>query len=470
MNASTPIRSTFSLLLAAASLAGSRAPAASPAADGEPGPQPAATAVNAAPRTGAGTPTEGNGADLLDWNRLVAGIAEANPEVRFYAAEIDAARAGRRAAATRADPALSVELGRKRVHTSASLLAGEGTAWTVSASQVFEWPGRLALRKAVADREVSLAELGLARFQAALRARAGVLAYGLHAAAAQAEATREVAERFAALKATLLAREPGGLTPRLEAHALEAREIALQRRATTDALAAQAALLELNQLRGLPAHTPVRVAPVSFSFTPPPDRDALLAAARENHFESRARRLEIERQELALRLARHERRPSVTVSPYVTRENAGDRETTFGLGLSVPLPTGARTPALAEQQAARLRQAEAALAIIERERDREVLLAAETYAAKTSEAARWSRAAAAQLRESAALADRHYRLGAVPLATYLELQTAYLEAIEALYSTQREALAAAFRIQELTGTAAQLVTVLKDGAGDATTP
>ena len=47
--------------------------------------------------------------------------------------------------------------------------------------------------------------------------------------------------------------------------------------------------------------------------------------------------------------------------------------------------------------------------------------------------------------------DRHYRLGAVPIATYVEMQSAYLEAVEALLDTQREAMEAGLRVQLLTG-------------------
>ena len=52
---------------------------------------------------------------------------------------------------------------------------------------------------------------------------------------------------------------------------------------------------------------------------------------------------------------------------------------------------------------------------------------------------------------AAALADRHYRLGAVPIATYVELQKQYLEAVEALLDTRTEALEAGHQLELLTG-------------------
>ena len=113
---------------------------------------------------------------------LVAEIVAQNPERAFYLAEIDAARIGEKLSTRRTDPELSLELGRKRARDRAGVLAGEGTAWAVAVTQTFEWPGRLALRKAIANQQVELAELGLARFERALEAEAPQLAFGLHAA------------------------------------------------------------------------------------------------------------------------------------------------------------------------------------------------------------------------------------------------------------------------------------------------
>jgi outer membrane protein TolC len=41
--------------------------------------------------------------------------------------------------------------------------------------------------------------------------------------------------------------------------------------------------------------------------------------------------------------------------------------------------------------------------------------------------------------------------GAVPVATYVELQNSYLDAVEALLDTQREAMEAGLKLQQLTG-------------------
>ena len=54
-------------------------------------------------------------------------------------------------------------------------------------------------------------------------------------------------------------------------------------------------------------------------------------------------------------------------------------------------------------------------------------------------------------RDAADVADRHYRLGAVPIATYVELQEKYLEAVEGLLETKKEALESAQNLELVTG-------------------
>jgi cobalt-zinc-cadmium efflux system outer membrane protein len=391
---------------------------------------------------------------------LVADIAAHNPELQFYEAAIAAAQSGRAAAGALSDPEISLDVGRKRVQVLNGSLAGEGTAWSVSVTQTFDWPGRLSLRKAIANHQVELAELGLARFKAALAARAQTLAFGLYAANTKAAALREVADRFTSLKETFLARDPAGVTPLLETRVIEATELAHRRRATDAEVELQSALIELNQLRGAAPDAPLTVAPGSCAFTDAPPIGELLRAAHENNFEFRMKRIELEQQGIEVKLARNERYPSFSVRPFYSEENADQKETTAGIGVSLPLPIFARSRGAAAVADARRHQAETALMVAQRELDKEVLTTAHLFAVKVAELRRTSPEAARKFREAAELADRHYRLGAVPVATYVELQNSYLDAVEALLDTERETLASGLRLEELTGLDLNAVTAV----------
>src|SRR5512139_1222056 len=127
---------------------------------------------------------------------LVGEVLQQHPELEFYRAEVAAARAGRKAAGQWRNPELSAEVGNKRVWDRAdNRVLGDGVAWSVSLAQPIEFPGRIGLRKAIANRQIELAELGLAQFQSLLAGRVRSLALETFAAQQRLGAAREVATR-----------------------------------------------------------------------------------------------------------------------------------------------------------------------------------------------------------------------------------------------------------------------------------
>jgi len=227
--------------------------------------------------------------------------------------------------------------------------------------------------------------------------------------------------------------------------------LTLARKATEAALEAQSALLELNQLRGQPWTNATKVEPVKLTFGKAPGQDDLLAAAQTNNFELQMRRVELEQQGFRVSLARKDGYPSLTLGPYYSNERAGDREQQVGVGISMPLPLWNRNKGNIETAEARRKQAETSLFVTQRDLDRRILEKLLAYQTKLTEIGKWRPESVDEFRKAAELADRHYRLGAVPIATYVELQKQYLEAVEALLDTRREALEAGQELQRLTG-------------------
>lgn len=73
------------------------------------------------------------------------------------------------------------------------------------------------------------------------------------------------------------------------------------------------------------------------------------------------------------------------------------------------------------------------------------------YDAKRQALAKWDGASAQGFAGAADDADRNYRLGAIPLTTYMQMQQAYVEATNAVLDTRREALEALLRLRALNG-------------------
>jgi len=404
---------------------------------------------------GADAPTEAVASDAttltLTLEELVAGVVLGNPELAFYRAEFSAAQGGRRSAAEWENPELSADIGQKRAWERSGPKLGDGVAWSVALAQTFEFPGRLELRKAIANRQVELARLGLDRAETALAGRARALGYAFVAARELATATREVAARLEAVSEVLVQRDVGGVTPLLDQRILEATTLTLNRRAIEADREWQQAMITLNQLLGQPATRPFRLTGAEFQPTNAPATSVLLEMARTNSFEVRMRQVELEQQGFMVDLRKHERWPSVTLAPFYAEERAADAERTIGVGVSVPLPLWNRNGGAIEVAEARLRQADASLRAVLLEIEARVSAHALALESQVAEIQRWQTDAPRQFREAAELADRHYRMGAVPVTTYVEMQLQYLEALEALLATRGEALEHWHQLELLVG-------------------
>jgi cobalt-zinc-cadmium efflux system outer membrane protein len=388
-------------------------------------------------------------AETVTIDALVTQALSENPEIKIYEAEIAAARGARRKAGEWRNPELSTELGAKR--TLGDGLDAAGLVWAASVQQTFDWPGRASLRKAIANRQVTLAEQGLEQFRQSLAAAVRRQAAAVAAAQKREKAAGDVARRAEELIATLVQREPAGVAPLLEMRAVEAATLSLARRHTEAAKEAATARLALNQLRGRPLAEPVSIATEAVAFPPlPPVADLLKRAARGN-FELRQRMSELEQQGFHVRLAKSEWWPEITAGPVIEQENAGDHETRAALAVSLPLPLWNRNEGGVDVAKAREAQATASVLVAQRELEREIRELAASYEIHRKEIARWNPKIVESLEEAATLADRHYRLGAIPLSTYLEAQSSYLEALETIHATREDALLARTELERLTG-------------------
>ena len=382
---------------------------------------------------------------------LVTQALAGNPELKFYKAEIAVAKSGRSVAGRLSNPELNLDLGKKR--SRGDNATAEGVAFSVSLAQPIEWPGRLGLRKAIADRDIVLAELGLKQFRFFLAARVKVLGYALATQQENAAAAADVADRITSVKEVIVQREPGGIGPLLEAKILEASEVTVQSKASEAAVEMQKALLELNQLMGRRADSPLQVKRTEFTASKPAALADLLNQAAQNNYAIRVRRAELEQQGLKVALSENERYPTFTVGPSVSQENAGDKETVIGLSLSLPLPVWDDGRAAVTASQARRMQAEASLQSTFREVEREITEAWLILETQRKRLDAWKPDSLATFADAARLADRHYRLSAVPISTYIEMQDKYLEATEAINDTRLDVLRASLDLEQLAGSA-----------------
>jgi cobalt-zinc-cadmium efflux system outer membrane protein len=372
-----------------------------------------------------------------------------NPELKFYTAEIATAKGTLKTAGTMRNPELNTEAGYKNTRDNSGGPSGQGATWSVSVNQTFEYPGRIALRKAIAKGDVNLAELHLQQFRLTLAARVRTLAYSISIAEERSMAALEVADRFQGLSDVLAQRPPAGVTPLLETRIIDANMLNFRRQEREAVLAAKTAAAELNQLCGRPADATLQVSAGELNLLEM-SLQTLVDAARANAFDIRIRQRELAQQGFKVALAKNERCPAIAVGPYYSQENAADKEQRAGIGVSLPLPLWDRNVGNIQTSKAREEQAQASLLATQREVERRVTQSAATFEAKREEIAKWQVDTVAKFRDAAELADRNYRLGAIALPIYVETQKQYLEIISALQDMKKDALHAAQELEILT--------------------
>jgi cobalt-zinc-cadmium efflux system outer membrane protein len=388
-------------------------------------------------------------AEPVSITAIVAQSLATNPEVRFYEAEIAAAKGGQKTATTVANPELQTSLGTWKVKDLSG--SGDGPSWAVTLSQTIEWPGRIALRKALALKQTEVAQLGLDQFKATLAGSVRSQAWRLIAAQVKAKAADEVSKRLADLASILLQRDPTGPAPRLEARIIQASALTLGTQATTARREAADAKFALNQLLGEKPNHEIEIKQELLALSPTPSLEKMLAGARTHNFDLRARMLDVEQQGFHVKLAENERWPAFTVAPYYQQQKAQSRETQFGLGVSIPLPLWNKNKGNIDTAKARQTQAELMLAAQMRNLERAVASQSSAYAIFGEELAKWPADTIESFHQAAAEADQHYRLGALPLSTYTELQKQYIEAVNSLLDSQLGALQARLELEQLTG-------------------
>ena len=178
---------------------------------------------------------------------LVKQALQRNPELNFFVAEIAAAKGAARIAGTLRNPELSSELGYKNSRENSGGASGDGAVLAFSVSQTVEYPGRIALRKAIANHDLVLAKLHLEQFRLTLAARVRSLAYAMTSAHERTKAVQEIASRTQTLNDVLKQRPLPGIAPQLEAQIISSNLLTFQRQEHESTLAEKTDALEAAQ-------------------------------------------------------------------------------------------------------------------------------------------------------------------------------------------------------------------------------
>ncbi len=359
-----------------------------------------------------------------------------NSEYRFYQAEVSAMKGARTQAGLWKNPEISLEYGERRIKNSGDQLQNEGTTRGGSVKQTFEFPGKGSLRKAMADQDLLIAELGLLQFEKALAGKVHLLALTYLSACQQSEAIEEVSERAVALLDLLQSRPLAGTQQLLELRVIEGTLLSLQQSAKEWIQAREESRIELNTVLGLPqSHLLTIEASLS---TPPqslPEISKIVLAGLSHNLLLKIRMAELEKSADAVSSAKLDIAPDFSVGPFFSQDKAGESEVNFGGSLSMTLPLWNWNQGTIAHSQALQKQADALLLEARRKVEAQIMRSYRFLQLNRKLLEATPEKTISNLRSAADLADRQYRTGAIPVALYIEVQREFLNSLKIRHET-----------------------------------
>ena len=358
---------------------------------------------------------------------LVAQALAHNAELRAYEAQVIAARANRKQAALWKNPEFSGDYGQKRIRDNEGQI-DQGEIRSFSISQPFEFPGKGSLRKAIANKEIELAELGLEQFKLSLIGKVRTLSYRYLASIANAQVAEQISERSSALIQLLQERAIAGAQPLLELRAIEGSLIELQKSTHEFLAAGEEARIELTGLLGWPSSTMPRLSDTLAEPNRQIDLQKAIFAGLKQNFQLRIRTAEVEKAVKEISAARLEALPDFAVGPFFSQETGGETEESLGASISFTLPLWNWNQGGVATAKARQLQADALLLDARQKLESEIARKIRAYELSLRLSKQITSNQIQKLRDAADLADRQYRTGNIPIQLYLELQREFLNA------------------------------------------
>ena len=381
---------------------------------------------------------------------LVAEALTNNPELKAAEADLQAAKGARLQAGLWKNPDVSGFYAWRQLRQTND--NGDGFSDQLSITQTFEFPGKATLRKAIADQDVALGKIGLVQFRDALAGRVKLLAYRYALAGENRQAADLATARSRELIALLNKRPKAGLQAMFDSGVLEGNLAELAVTQHDFALEAETTLSELNILRGWPARTPLRVVLPPDLPSLPDSLDRLLVAGMATSPILQMKELDLKKAHLDVKAAQLAPAPDFAIGPFYSLDKATDHDQKIGASLTVTLPIWNQNQGNVMASRAGLDKTEATLEQARRDFELSVTKIYQSRQLLDVELKQSNAGLLQRLSHLSDMADRQYRLGAINLTTFLEVQTQFLNANRNVHQAMLDAVSLELDLQLLTGT------------------
>jgi cobalt-zinc-cadmium efflux system outer membrane protein len=363
-------------------------------------------------------------ANSLTVSEAVSEALKNNPELRGLAADVAATKGEVVTARTLPNPELTVEPGARQTQGPGGSRSDFHANFALS--QLFEFPGKRALKIALAERDLTIRRIALEGFRFQLSTDVRRAFFDLLAAEKIVGLRNEQVESARVFFSSSRERTERGYASEFETVKSQADLVAAQKALREAEAKRVEARVTLNALLGRQPAAPLDITGSLENLAPPGSRDIFRALALARNPSLRTKYLEAERAGLKLRATRFGRRPDFAIGPRV--EYLPD-EQTYGLSVTVALPfwdqkKGEIQTATAQQQRALAETEKAQIEI-----GSAVTKAAEKLEVTKKELALYAPDLLAKLKGFVTQAEKQYAQSTTTLLIYLDAKKTYFDTL-----------------------------------------
>jgi len=377
-----------------------------------------------------GMPQHSHAGEGITIDGLVSmGMAQ-NAELQSFEAAVAEARGQRRQANFFKNPNVAVGVGSREVRDNQNVIQGTGMTLNATILQEFQFPGKGTLRKAIANKNIQIAELGLTQFRLALAAQIKALGYEYLAASNEADAAEAVFKQTSEMLTQIGAQSSFGGKKQIENRLIQASLVELGSQIRQASQKKEEIRTRLNALLGRPQALPLKI---TSPFQPPKvalnDSKLIIDAQNDNPL-LRIRKSELERSVKELSATRLDVAPDFAIGPYLSVDNAGSLERNLGGAVTANIPVWDWNIGNIESAKARKSQVEALRVKAERDVEAQMLALIRTYSLIQRQISQISPDALPNIQSTSIQAKVEYLNATIGAQLYLDAQSLFLTTLQ----------------------------------------
>jgi len=353
------------------------------------------------------------------------------PEIKIAEAQISALKGENLTASAWKNPKIGMEWGKVKSKSLADNSRIKGNTQTYKIDQTIEFPGKRALRQAIANKNVQMAELALKQLKLDIAARIRIDLMDLRAIHIQLKAAKEVEERGEILTKMLINQPTIGMQSLIDRNMIDLALVTFKIKSYKAQQQYESKKVALNFF--LKDRLDIenyleKIEPIKIEL----DKDTLWQKIKNNSIAIQLQEISSGQALDNFRSAKLDPYPDITISPFYEKSRLREKDRSAGIGFSISLPLWNQDTGKIQTARSELEKTRFVIEQFLRDFEIEFKQLYSAYEIAHHQAKEIPLDSIKNWQNIAEFVDRQYRLGTVNVQSYLETQERYLNSATAI--------------------------------------